>query len=446
MTRSTSYSETRDYRGSGHGEDELQIVPVADLTPGLQLQTPIYDDDKILLLAGGKTITLSLINGLKRRGIESVQVHRSEIHRIYHVPETPQQAPPPKTRLNSRLAPRLPKPAPEVLAPRVSGLPPLKPHERPFVEQIRAPGMKCYSSTNVLQMLGQYQQALGDLQHVYQSWIGGNLTDLERPRQIAVETLEHLTADRDLLIRVGLQAGSGDFPVRQSLQTAWLAIAIGTTLNLPEASLIDLGTGCLLHDIGLLRLRPQVQEQIQATGTASHLEIAKHPRLAYDLLSRNDRTPATIKMIVLQMHERNDGSGYPCQRKGRQIHPLARIAAVAHAYVQLIAPYAAEPGIGLYDAQRFILEETHLGRFDADVTRGVLQTTALIPIGSTVQLMDGREARVLRANPDDYSRPIVQLSAPDETGSDLLDLSLRRDLTVSQVISWQPTAAESATV
>ena len=59
-----------------------------------------------------------------------------------------------------------------------------------------------------------------------------------------------------------------------------------------------------------------------------YMLVKTHPKVGFDIL-REIEFPWPIAEIVYQHHERLDGSGYPLGLKDKEIHPLARVIAVA---------------------------------------------------------------------------------------------------------------------
>lgn len=96
-----------------------------------------------------------------------------------------------------------------------------------------------------------------------------------------------------------------------------------------STELSELTAGALLHDIGYRQLPPYV---FRKPGKLTPVElelIRQHPVLGFrELGSCNDVTRGQL-MMVYQHHERLDGSGYPTGIVGNEIHPWAKICAVA---------------------------------------------------------------------------------------------------------------------
>jgi HD-GYP domain-containing protein (c-di-GMP phosphodiesterase class II) len=196
------------------------------------------------------------------------------------------------------------------------------------------------------------------------------------------------------------------------MQTMMLATSVGTTMGLTKSQLTDLGIGCLLHDSGMMMIDRRSWDKRGKTTGYDRLEISKHPGLAFDRVNQIAKVPNGSRMIVFQMHERMDGSGYPRQRKGIQIFPLSRIAMVADVFVALVSPRPHRPGLMPYQAMERIIKQAKDGLLDPKVVRGLLKTVSLFPITSFVVMSDGRVGKVIRSTGDTYTRPIVDLWQP----------------------------------
>src|SRR6202000_1132063 len=92
------------------------------------------------------------------------------------------------------------------------------------------------------------------------------------------------------------------------------------------------------------------------------MEIAKHPIKTFDIIAENlDAVPVKPRMVEFQFHARCNGEGYPGQREGENITPLARIAAVADAYTALVSPRPHRHGMLPYYAMEKMVRDTGRG-------------------------------------------------------------------------------------
>lgn len=129
-------------------------------------------------------------------------------------------------------------------------------------------------------------------------------------------------------------------------RVAHLATAIARELGLPEQQIEGLHLACVVHDVGKIKIPAEI---LSKPGKLTEIEfflILEHSRSGFEILKSID-FPWPIAEIVLQHHERLDGSGYPQGLKGEQILLEARILAVADVVEAMIShrPYRAGLGV-----------------------------------------------------------------------------------------------------
>ena len=111
-------------------------------------------------------------------------------------------------------------------------------------------------------------------------------------------------------------------------RVAQLASAIATEMGLPEDQIKGVHMAATIHDVGLINIPFELlSKPRQLTGQEfDYYKI--HPKVGYNIL-KNIEFPWPIAQVVLQHHERMDGSGYPQGLSGDDILLEARILHVA---------------------------------------------------------------------------------------------------------------------
>ncbi|MBI4292329.1 MAG: GAF domain-containing protein [Betaproteobacteria bacterium] len=140
-------------------------------------------------------------------------------------------------------------------------------------------------------------------------------------------------------------------------RVADLAVAIAKLLGLEEEQLAGIRLGAIVHDLGKIHIPAEI---LSKPGRLSKLEfelIKAHPQSGYDIL-KGIEFPWPIAQIVLQHHERLDGSGYPQGLKGDAIIFEAKILAVADVVEAMASHRPYRPGLGIDQA----IEEIGAGR------------------------------------------------------------------------------------
>lgn len=111
-------------------------------------------------------------------------------------------------------------------------------------------------------------------------------------------------------------------------RVAELSVAIGHELGLDAERLIGLRLGATIHDIGKIYVPAEILNR-PGRLTAAEFELIKtHPQVGYDII-KDVNFPWPLAQMILQHHERLDGSGYPRGLRGEEIIIEARVLAVA---------------------------------------------------------------------------------------------------------------------
>ncbi len=405
----------------------FMMVDTASLTPGIVLRHPVYDAANVLLLAAGVHITSAVIERLKQRGITYIMMHKSELARFRH-----QAA---ESRLPIKPSPSRPAVEADLILDASSGLSAL-PRSDTFLKTIARHGKLRYDEAHRRDVVAACET---NVQHVNQAFESRDVlrsADVDGLEGITEQTLIGIAQDIDLFVSIGISPELDSYPARHSLQTAVLAMCVGANLGVEQSNLIKLGLGCLAHDAGMLHLDQQLLPSVGPLNRSSMLEITKHPQISFELLRNVDHILGAGRLVAYQMHERCNGTGYPRGRTDKQIHPLSKIAAVADVFTAMVSPRTHRPAVLPYVAMEYLLRGAKVRLFEPMAVRALLHTVSLFPIGSYVELSDGRVARVLRANGNTYTRPVVEAWENDvvEDAPNLLDLATESAVDVARPI------------
>lgn len=124
------------------------------------------------------------------------------------------------------------------------------------------------------------------------------------------------------------------------LRVASLASVIACEMGLEQERIECVRIAALLHDIGKAQVPSQILSKPSFLSDAEYAIIKVHPQVGYEIL-KNIEFGCPVADVVLQHHERIDGSGYPHGLKGEQIVLEARILAVADVVEAMVSyrPY-----------------------------------------------------------------------------------------------------------
>jgi len=149
-----------------------------------------------------------------------------------------------------------------------------------------------------------------------------------------IETLANVIVARD------------SYTAGHQKRVANLASAIAAKLNLPLHTIEGIELSALIHDIGKIAVPAEILTKPNKLSSFEFAMLRNHVQTGYDIL-KNINFPWNLAQIILEHHERVDGSGYPNGLKGDSICEEARIIAVADTVEAMSSdrPYRKSKGI-----------------------------------------------------------------------------------------------------
>ena len=149
-----------------------------------------------------------------------------------------------------------------------------------------------------------------------------------------IETLANVIVARD------------SYTAGHQKRVANLASAIAAKLNLPLHTIEGIHLSALIHDIGKIAIPAEILTKPTGLSSFELAMLRNHVQTGHDIL-KNIHFPWNLAQIVLEHHERLDGSGYPNGLKGDSICEEARIIAVADTVEAISSdrPYRKSRGI-----------------------------------------------------------------------------------------------------
>ncbi|WP_454064256.1 HD-GYP domain-containing protein [Candidatus Nitrospira salsa] len=229
---------------------------------------------------------------------------------------------------------------------------------------------------------------------------------------------------------------TGEEFLLHSLNVCTLSILIARDLGLKRHEIEKIAMGALLHDIGELKYSAEMLlKKSRSTSADTKAVLKKHPRYGKDTLTAFPTVPHECLDIVLQHHERLNGSGYPSGLKEAGITQYAKIVMVADAYDELcnhpIASMSLTPSEALS-----VLYTKERGGLWSDAVVTLIRQLGVYPPGSLVVLTNGSMGLVTSVNMEARLRPIVMVYSPDIPKEEamILDLARMEEISIKEAV------------
>jgi HD-GYP domain-containing protein (c-di-GMP phosphodiesterase class II) len=197
------------------------------------------------------------------------------------------------------------------------------------------------------------------------------------------------------------------YVVTHAVKTALIGLAIAEFIKLPPHKQIELGTAAVLHEIGMLRIPPEVYQHNRKLSDKERQTIIAHPIISFKIL-KGLGFPNPVCLAVLEHHEYIDGTGYPRKLQGDDISFYGKILGVASSYA---ASTSKRPFREEQDGHTSIMDlvKSMGKRYDNKVLQALVFTLSIYPLGTYVQLSNGAKGLVIKTDPKAPKHPIVRL-------------------------------------
>ena len=281
-----------------------------------------------------------------------------------------------------------------------------------------------------------YIEYMNYIESVFTHYATHKEIDQDDLSETVKELCVFIKENKRFILRVNPSEGAGgkNFLVTHSMRTTVLAIAIALQLHMPLSKMIDLGVTSILHEIGMLRLPPQIYMTDKKLTPGERSQILKHPVLGYTIV-KDLNFPLNIQLGVLEHHEKENGTGYPQKKSGDKISNNAKIISVACSYEAISSPRSYKTGRSTFEAIVELLQNRERS-YDDSIIRGLLYTVSLFPIGSYVYLSNRKIAQVIDTNPDNPKTPIIQyLTEKEADGSPKVSPTGSNGINIVRILS-----------
>lgn len=159
---------------------------------------------------------------------------------------------------------------------------------------------------------------------------------LERPNEILINIIFE-SKTKPWWIYVNALSNYVDWLYTHSIDVAMISLMMAAEMGYSDEELTNLGIGTMLHDVGKLLVPKSIIQKPESLTDMEMSLVRQHCELGMSSLE-SFNLPKEYMDIVMQHHERLDGSGYPKGLKGSEIGRNARIVMIADA-VDAITSY-----------------------------------------------------------------------------------------------------------
>ena len=221
-----------------------------------------------------------------------------------------------------------------------------------------------------------------------------------------------------------------------SLNVTFISVKIGMGMRFSYEKLNQLGVAALLHDIGMTQIPPNLYESQNELMLEKRKVIESHSIIGYQFFEELKNDFPWLLRVILETHKRENNNGYPDVVKD-DLHIYSKIIGVSDTFEAMTHNRAFRKAYHPSDAIKTIIGGKR-DFFAKDILRALIESLAIYPVGSLVQLNNKNIAAVIDTIEGSPMRPVVQLIAEDDlheiTEQKIINLSEENNLYITGLV------------
>jgi len=240
---------------------------------------------------------------------------------------------------------------------------------------------------------------------------------------LAQALLDKMLVEGEPCLRVLGEMGT-DRAATHAMNVTVIALMLARQLEVPQAMLLDLGVGSLLHDIGKVAIPDRVRLPREDFSAAEAAIYRDHVAQGL-LMARRMGLSSEAQLVIAQHHELADGTGFPSALMLQRMSLAARIVAMVNRYDNLCNAATPAQSLTPHEALSRMFAQSR-NKFDQVLLNGFIKMMGIYPPGSIVQLNDERYGMVMTVNAAHPLKPRVLVFDPGVPADEALHLDLEK--------------------
>lgn len=253
-----------------------------------------------------------------------------------------------------------------------------------------------------------HRQATQAVAEILRNLRVGHTLKLAMIHNVVTDLMESILRNPDAFSWLMHLKQKDSYTYSHSIDACALAVTFGRHLGLPRESLISLGTGALLFDVGKIKLPSGLLNKPGRLSPDEFQIMKQHVQFGVEIVAGIHGSGMEVIDMVRAHHERYDGTGYPQGMRGSSIPLFGRIAGILDCYDAITSNRSYQQAISPHRALR-VLYDARNTAFQEELVEQFIQCLGVYPTGSLVELVSGEVGIVIEQNRVRRLRPKIML-------------------------------------
>ena len=236
----------------------------------------------------------------------------------------------------------------------------------------------------------------------------GKNVDVKEAKNLVSQLAENVITNPTALVWLTQLKNKDEYTSLHSLNVCILSLFFGRSIQLPTEQLHTLGLGALLHDVGKLKVPPDLLNKPGRLTTEEFGVMKKHTVFGYELMKNQRELDKDALDIIIQHHERPNGNGYPYNLQHGQISHFSKLVSIVDVYDAITSKRAYHNETTPFNALNTIYNDREK-EFDPHLVEQFIKCLGIYPIGSLVELNTGQIGIVVFFSEKSHLSPTIML-------------------------------------
>ena len=253
-----------------------------------------------------------------------------------------------------------------------------------------------------------YQTAVDTVKTVMDEVRLGTIPKTEMVMEVVEDLSKLVLEDRNAMMGLTMIKDYDNYLFTHSVNVSILSIAMADTMGIDKSTTHMIGVAALLHDIGKTGVGENIIKKPGRLSNDEWEKIKEHPEIGYQILSKMEGMPTLSPRIALEHHMRFDMTGYPKVSQWEKPHTYTMIVTLSDTYdaITTLRTYQKplDPATAINKMKA--LEGSLL---DPELLNVFTNMLGFYPVGSMVRLNTNEIALIVKANPEDNTKPVLRI-------------------------------------
>lgn len=235
------------------------------------------------------------------------------------------------------------------------------------------------------------------------------IDDFKKIGNIVDNLMEEIKNKSDLSYMAVELMGTDMNTYSHSVNVAILSILNAVNYGYSMDMCKKIGIGALLHDIGKTKIDVSILQKVDPFTMEEFIEMKRHSEYGYEMVRKDPSISAISKSIILNHHEKLDGTGYPNKIEARYIPDFVRIVTMADMFDAMTTDRVYRKRIPVHMALELLMADC-VSKIDSNVYKKFVENVIMYPPGTMVELNEGSKGLVIKYDKYNPTRPKIRIT------------------------------------